>query len=1184
MYLKRVEVHGFKSFAEATKIHFEPSITAIVGPNGSGKSNIVDAIRWVLGEQSAKSLRGSKMEDIIFSGSDKRKQMEFAKIQLVLDNSDGHLPIEYSEVSIGRRVSRKGGSDYLLNNSVCRLKDIEELIMDTGIGKEAYSIIGQGKVETILSSKPTDRRVLFEEAAGIIKYKTKKNEAMKKFEGTELNLARVQDIVSELERQAEPLKKQAENARKHKEYSSELSELEESMLLTQSTFYDKELNTYIGDRDRLAKNLHEREELVNSFDAKVEQLQNELDQINELFNNKQNQYFELKASRESMENRLAMILEKQNSLINQQQRIQVEIKERESGNTRYDEEKVQNNTSLIDLSSLRKELNQSIDEDKQKMDELADEIQIDIEKIEILKSDLMEFLKQRSELNTQLNRYQDEEKLLNQKIEELIRSRTHKDRSLDEAITQLHTVEQELKKVNDELVSVKRDHNYLSKRQVEDQKDLHQLQDKYTSLREEFHRVKSRLKVLKDLENSLEGYYGGVKNVLRARNKLVGIVGVVAELLHVDQNKEKAIAAALGGGLQNIVVNTGKNAKEAIDYLKKTRGGRATFLPLDMVRGNRMTESLVLKKIDGYLGVAANFVKTDPHLTPVVNNLLGRIIIAKDMDAALKISRAGEQKLRIVTLDGDNINPGGAVSGGSSQSHNHNLLGRNREIDELSIQVNGLNEELLKLSQQGKNVKTQVEEQAQKLESWQSKIHQLELNRASLFKDQQQLQKDTTEQVDSLSNVDHEFEANHERLGSLDREIQRLQKELDFFSAENSQKEAELKALELKNNQLIEEKNIIQVERTEKRIKLASLDEQEKNYQARIEQIVLQREENIIKIQSLEDEWQELELNKLEYTDQIKAIEVDKIHIHHDEEKAREEVARLKQEEKDLSGAFRKEDTRARKFHRRVSELTKEVNQYEVKIAELTSKLEMTKEKLKEDHGIDLDHYIGDFEIVEDLEGVQKRIRSLKWRLRVLGAVNLAAEEEYETLTKRLTFLKEQLDDLNKAKESLLGMIAELDETIKERFTKTYDLVKVEFKEVFTKLFGGGSAELILSDPENLLETGIEINAQPPGKKLQKLSLMSGGEKALTALALIFAFLKVKPSPFYILDEIDAPLDEANVERFCNFLREFSSVSQFVIITHRSRTMAEADVLYGVTMEESGVSKLISYKFSEKVS
>lgn len=1184
MYLKKVEVHGFKSFAQATDVTFEPSITAIVGPNGSGKSNIVDAIRWVLGEQSAKSLRGSKMEDIIFAGTDKRRAMNIAEVRLVLDNSDGKLPIDYSEVSIGRRVQRDGGSDYLINGTVCRLKDVEELMMDTGIGKEAYSIIGQGKIDTILSSKPTDRRELFEEAAGIIKYKNRKLDATKKLDETESNLDRVQDIIGELDRQAEPLQKQAEDARKYKEYTSELKELEESLLLTHWFLYQKELDTYTSDRDRLAASLAEREEMVNSFEAKVEELQQELDQINEVIDNKQENYFNLKARRESLENQIQMTREKQKSLAMQQKRIQDEIEEREGLIQRYADEKERIEQSLVELAQEREESIQLIAQQKQEMETLENQIRSDVEQGEILKTDLREYLNQRSQQESQLRRLKDEEENLNQRIEELIQLRSLNDQSLDAAVCQLRRVEQELVDVNEQLERLAREDETLRQHQQSDQAELQQLQDEFNNLREKFQGKQSRLKLLHDMENSLEGYYQGVKNVLRAKEHLSGIIGVVAELLHVDQDKEKAIAAALGGGLQNIIVKTGEDAKAAIHHLKKTRGGRATFLPLDMVQSYRMNEIPAVRSIDGYLGIAADFVQADKRLVPVVNSLLGRIIIARDMDAALKISRAGKQKLRIVTLDGDNINPGGAVSGGSSHQHSHNLLGRTREIEELTTESNHLRSDLEQVKERGQTVKGRVMQQEEQLKNWQREMHQLELKQANLRKDLQQLQKDTEQQEDLLSNVDQEFTTCHEKLDGMAQQIQQFKSQLAQLNAENAQNESKLKTIE----EGIQEQRL-QIEHfnkdvTERRIRLASLDEQERGYHNRLQQLKDLQAEAIQKIQSLKGEWQDLEANKSDLEEQVVAIEREKIAVHSEEEALGAEVSQMKQQEKDFSGAFKKEDSRARSLRRKVNELSKEVNQHEVKIAELSSKLENIIEQLKEEHGINLITQPREIIPIEDRDNVVKQIRSLKWRLRVLGTVNLAAEEEYETLTKRLSFLKEQVEDLSQAKDKLMEMISELDETIKERFLETFEKVKVEFRQAFTHLFNGGSAELHLSEPDDLLNTGVDINAQPPGKKLQKLTLMSGGEKALTALALIFSFLKVKPSPFYILDEIDAPLDEANVERYAGYVREFCSTSQFIIITHRKGTMAEADALYGVTMEESGVSKLISYKFDEKAS
>ena len=1184
MFLKRIEVHGFKSFAEATIVNFEPSITAIVGPNGSGKSNIVDAIRWVLGEQSAKSLRGSKMEDVIFSGSDKRKAMDVAGVKLVLDNSDSNFAIEGKEVSIMRRVNRNGESDYFINNVYCRLKDIEEMLMDTGMGKEAYSIIGQGKIDSILSSKPTDRRELFEEAAGIIKYKTRKLEATKKMEETELNLARVQDIISELDYQAEPLKKQAEDARKYKEFSGELKELEESLLLTQWSIFRTELETYVSDRDRLAENLLEREDMANSFEARVEELQAELDRINELIDEKQERYFTLKTEREGLENRIAMIGEKQQSILTQQTRILLEKKEREELLERLQAERTHLQQTLEEIASLRERLQNEIESGKIEQENLSSQIDTDSDTLDVLKVGVMEYINRRSELETQLRRLKDEDEKLTQRIDELVQLRSHSDRHLDEAVTQLAKVDQDLKKTAEELQRLKTEDEKLNRQMREEQAELHKLQEQYNSLRGNLQGAESRLKVLKDLEHSMEGYHQGVKNVLRAKEQIGGVVGAVAELIQVDQDKERAVTAALSGGLQNIIVETGEAAKKAIEHLKQTRGGRATFLPLDMVRGTRMAEDPKIKSLKGYLGIASDFVEADARLEGVVLNLLGRVIIALDMDAALAISRAGKNNLRIVTLDGDTINPGGAVSGGSNQQQGPNLLGRTREIEELSVQVERIKEELHLCSEKGNRLKESVEKASQQLRNWQNEMHQLELRRANLLKDQQQLKKDTEQKEGVLVNVDQEFESCHEKLGSLEFQIQQFESQLTHFNAENEQKENDTRELESRLNAQRQRSGELQHEITEKRIKLASLDEQEKGSHTRLQQIASSKEETVQKIQSLEAEWQELEIARNDLGEQIKVIEQDKIKVHAEEAVFGEEVTNAKQQEKDFSGAFKKEDARARGLRRRANELSKEINQFEVKIAELSSRLENIISQLKEEHGIDMENFTQEITHIEDQEGVEKRVRSLKWRLRVLGAVNLAAEEEYATLTKRLGFLKEQFEDLTKAKTSIEATISELDGTIKERFFQTFDKVRGEFKDVFTKLFGGGSAELSLSNPDDLLETGIEINAQPPGKKLQKLSLMSGGEKALTALALIFAFLKVKPSPFYILDEIDAPLDEANVERFASFVREFSSVSQFIVITHRKGTMAEADALYGVTMEESGVSKLISYKFNEKAS
>ena len=1186
MLLKRIELDGFKSFADSTNVTFEPSITAIVGPNGSGKSNIVDAIRWVLGEQSAKSLRGSKMEDIIFAGTKERRPMKIAEVRLVLDNSDGTLPIEYSEVSIGRRVDRSGSSDYILNGNVCRLKDIDELLMDTGMGKESYSIVGQGKIDTILSSKPADRRGLFEEAAGIIKYKTRKKETTKKLEEVEGNLTRVDDIVQELERQAGPLKKQAEDARKYKKYKGELTELNESLLLTNWSRYHTEIATYKDDRDRLAENLKKREDMVTLFESKVDELKGELEDIKKLIEEKQEKYYQLRTRRETMENKIEMFHEKLEGLHQQKKRIEEDIKEQKDSLNGYDKEKESIRDSIKGLEDERKEINRFIEESERRREELAEEITANRDKIDNLKDNLMEYLNQRNELQNNLSRFKEQKSDLEKRLEELVQIRDNNDRDLDSAVTELKEIKNELNQTNQRLDYLKEETDRVEEIHQDDQEKLQQAQDEFTSFRDDLQGAKSRLKVLQDMEDSLQGYYKGVKTVIRAKdnNRLSGIVGVVAELLEVDKDKEKAIGSALGGRLQNVIVETGENAKDAVAYLKKNRGGRATFLPLDMVKGREMNLPSHVASIDGCLGVASDFVEADNRLKSIVNYLLGRIIIAKDMDSALKISRAGKNRFKIVTMDGDNINPGGAVSGGSSHKHNNNLLGRSREIEELTTKANGLREKLTELKESGQKLKQKVIDQTKQLKEWQDEIHQLELKRANLIKDEEQLKKDTEQQETLLSNVDQEFEESRQKLDQYQVQIEKLTAELESLNNENAQQEVELKELENGVQKKRNEIETIKQEITDKRIKLASFDEQEKGYHNRLDQIDDLKVKISDKLEQLDEEIEEKDIEIHWQKEDIKELEEKAVEAREKEDAAHQKVKDLKQTEEDLLGAHKKEESRARKARKKVKELSQELNKYEVKIAELKSKLENIKEELNEEHGIDVSKYEdGQIEMIDNIEKVEKRIKSLKWKLRVLGSVNLAAEEEYADLKERLGFLKEQHEDLTNAQQSLLETISELDEIIKERFFNTFNQVKDEFEESFVKLFGGGSAELSLSDPEDLLETGIEINAQPPGKKLQKLTLMSGGEKALTALALIFAFLKVKPSPFYILDEIDAPLDEANVERYANFVREFSETSQFIIVTHRKRTMAEADALYGVTMEESGVSKLISYRLADSL-
>lgn len=1184
MFLKSITIKGFKSFADRVKVDFEPAITGIIGPNGSGKSNISDAIRWVLGEQSAKTLRGGKMEDVIFAGSGKRRALGLAEVTLTLDNRDGALPIDYKEVTIGRRVTRSGESDYLINNNTCRLKDIKELFMDTGIGKDAYSIIGQGKVEAILSENSVDRRELFEEAAGISKHKSRKEEAEKKLDSTEQKLQRIKDIIHEIERQVEPLEKESKKAKKYQEYRSELKELEVNLLANIYLELEEKLDQDITSKQRLSYQLTEAKSAVSEYDLRIGKEKERLEELTADSDQQKENIFEAKSSVERIENKLTLAKQQQDNILEQKGRLESEINRLKERINLNKEEIAKKDKKEIELLEKIKEKSLLLDQKNKELDTLSRELD---EKFAVKKGFQDNQLKQITKINRQqhqletasrdIRRYQED-------ITALVEQRESLTKEVDKALEEMRSKESILEEIKKNISDYRNEYN-------REKTNNSQLQDSLTSLRDEYEEIKdslnaksSRLKILEGMEENYEGYYRGVKNLFKHiedSEQIKGVCGVIAELINTPQEYETAIEVSLGSTLQNVVVENDQVAKQAIRYLKTSKGGRATFLPLNLISSRSLNQSeLSALKIEGAIGVAKDLISYDSKYQNIIENLLGRVIIAKDIDAAVKVSKAADKRVKVVTLDGDVVNPGGAMTGGS-RNQNNNLLGRSREIGVLSNQVEDLTLKLKKREESGLKVKESLVESENKLAKVEEQVHQLELKEANYLKDYQQANREVERLRGELAAKDSRIKELRQEIISLESESKELSQALSRLNNDDSSIKERVIELEEKIKKLEATKALYTDEITELKVSIAAL-RQEKGSLAE----ELESKEKAIAYAKDEITNKEEEIKRL--MDKDKQLNFRKQELDKEKEEMSKEVVRLKNlldefriEISEIKAKINSYQQESKDIRARYEKLQKEYNKIEVDVAQLQVKLENIQTKLQEEYELSIEAASVDIKKITDQNQIEKEIKGLKSSMKRLEPVNLGAIEEYETLSQRFNFLQEQHQDLVESKESLEEVIKEIEDEMEEKFLETFNQVKVEFEKIFTDLFEGGQAQLALEDEDDLLETGIEINAQPPGKKLQKLSLMSGGEKALTATALIFSLLKVNPSPFYVLDELDAPLDDANVNRFANYLNQLSEIAQFIVITHRKGTMAAANALYGVTMQESGVSQLLSLKVDE---
>ncbi|MBZ4687141.1 MAG: chromosome segregation protein [Clostridia bacterium] len=1184
MYLQRLQINGFKSFVDKTNINLGPGITCIVGPNGSGKSNIADAMRWVLGEQSVKSLRGSKMEDVIFAGSKNRKPVGRAEVSITLDNSGKMFPLDYSEITVTRRVFRSGESQYLINKVPSRLKDVHELFMDTGVGKEAFAIIGQGKVDWIVGSTPEERRPLFEEVAGITKYRYRKKEALKKLENTKDNLTRINDILTELEDQLKPLSDEAKKAEIYLDKKRELTSKEIGVQLKFITEAKKDLENVNLTLKKLEMNFSVEQVQENIFKSFYERLkltkiknQERISSISKLIQNleeeKHSATSEKLVTQEQVRGLETQLESFQNDLQNKEKELhnletQLQEKQGKLHQCQLKIAKVRDNLKMLNLEF--EELERKMHESEEELNRINSSQIEELNNLSSLKTDLANYSQRKNIVEKQY--YKNGEiqenrlaylKTLKSQIEEKLKYRQDLENALREINSQVNSIQKEKEQV----------HNEISKALKE--------KEKYS---ENLYKIRSRYRVIKEMHSSMEGYYKGVKSILTAKKNghpaCSGVLGVVAEILGVPEQYEVAIETALGGSLQNLVTSTDEDAKKAISYLKMISGGRATFLPLNSLQFKTLKNKEYFSRFDGVVGMASDLVTYDKIFEPVVIYLLGRVIVTEDVDKGLQVARGTSFNFKIVTLEGEIFHPGGSISGGGTKQNKSGLLGRSRQLQ---------------------NLKKQEEEAKEKYSATCNKISQLEQQVVNLNCKEKNLLNKKEEIKYKIVEIKQEVESEFNKKKELERE-------LEVLKIEQQQMSQEIKEIEEKQNEIsdkLQEKQQLQQSSQEL---LDKLRLQNKEYglqkeklsstisQVKIEMGTLLEQEAGLQnfIEDLQGRIEDLKANKSNTEKQIENV-IQKKHS------ALQKANELQKQLSELDARKKNKDSLLAKLvklnnklqaqentlsnildnvSKKLQLLKYEIHKNEVEKTRLESGINGVVSNLTEQFEVSLEE-INNYQLPDDINKVKRDISRLKREIASLGEVNVGAIEQYKKIKKRYSFLSKQRADLLKASDELKQVISQVDSIMVECFQETFSKVNKYFSEIFRFLFNGGSAHLSYSDESNPLETGINIQAQPPGKKLQNLSLLSGGERALTAIALLFAFLKVKPSPFCILDEIEASLDEANVRRFAEFLHNFSQQTQFLVITHRQPTMELADILYGVTMEEPGVSKLISVKLDE---
>lgn len=1180
MYLKKIEVQGFKSFANKLLFEFDNGITGIVGPNGSGKSNIADAVRWVLGEQSAKQLRGSKMEDIIFAGTETRKPVSFASVSLTIDNSDKKLDIDYSEVTVTRRVFRSGESEYLLNGNTCRLKDINELFYDTGIGKEGYSIIGQGQIDKILSGKAEERRELFDEAAGIVKFKKRKNETQKSLDNESQNLIRINDILAELEKQVGPLARQSDKAKEYLRLKEYLKKYEVNLFLLEESSTKGELTEVTGNLDIVNEELEKAgnrlEEIKSVYDEKDNEVSELTARIDELTAKKN--HAEIDKNR--LESQIEILKEQINSanmndshLADRLKEINDQIAERNEEKQKLLKQKFDISSELDDIFARQNEIDREVDALRKETDGLSNEI-------ENRKNSIFDNLNKKGTIKASIQRYESMQEQVNIRKAELTGKLINFKTDESKFDVSIKDAKDKLDSVNKEIDGLVSENNRLGALSDENKEERNTKKQKLQAAKEQNMRSQTKLESLKNIAERYDGYGNSIRKVMECKEQNSGILGVVADIVKTEKKYEIAIETALGGTIQNIVTDNEETAKKMIAYLKKNQYGRATFLPLSAVSGkNNRRDNL--ERESGFIGYANELVKVDLQYKGLADYLLGRCVVVDNVDNALHLNKAHGYSLKIVTLEGELLNPGGSMTGGAFRNSS-NLLGRRREIEELEKVVSSTEKVIFSLSADIDRLGGLINEATDKIAKNTEIIQNKKLAKNTLEINYNQLADKKNEIQNVYENNKREEKEIESQLKDIRAELESSNKELEKIENDNELNTKEISDATQRLNDLknkLEEKNKIA---ESIHIEYSQIAQKSQFAEESVKRILREIDRLKDGISDLEDSKEESQTEIAVRSSQIEEI-TDTIKT------AAAEIKSYSSELTDLKS--RKEEGQAtlKGFFTTREECQNNL----VTLEKEQFRLSQNKEKLENNRDSKIEYMWNEYELtlseatqlkddeLSDVSEIKKIVTDTKNEIRKLGDVNVNAIEDYKEVAERYEFLKNQHDDLVSARDKLITVIEELDKNMREQFTTKFEEIKIEFDKVFRQLFGGGKGTIELDPEADILDAAITIISQPPGKKLQNMMQLSGGEKALTAICLLFAIQNLKPSPFCLLDEIEAALDDSNVDRYAKYLHKLTKNTQFIVITHRRGTMAAADRLYGITMQEKGVSTLVSVDLIE---
>ena len=1181
MYLKSIEVQGFKSFANKIVFDFHNGITGIVGPNGSGKSNVADAVRWVLGEQSAKQLRGAKMEDVIFAGTQNRKPVGFAYVAITLDNSDHALPVEYDEVTVSRRVYRSGESEYKINGHSCRLRDVTEMFYDTGIGKEGYSIIGQGQIDKILSGKPDERRELFDEAAGIVKFKRRKSAAIKKLENERSNLVRVNDILSELEKQVGPLKQQSEKAKEYLNYKTDLKKYDVNAFLLETDRIRKETAELNGRLKIVDDDLEDSKSEYDNTKSEYETAENQLNDINAQIDENSQTVSALELENQKLQGEINVFTEQikifnANKQLHSERLLDIEKDKQNKSNSvkelreQYNDlntELSEYNDKLAAINDTAKALNAEIEGISGQIDNRQNSIYDNLTEQSTIKAENQKFVTmleqleiKKSELTSHIIKGKSDESAQKQVIKSLTAE-------LDNAVGKLEDINNSIEESNTSVTQLKA--------------EIAEKNSELDKLTQNYHREKSRLESLINITERYDGYGNSIKKIMELKDSNPGILGVIADIVKVEKQYETAIETALGGTIQNIVTDKESTAKELIGYLKQNKLGRATFLPLNAIHARNTLENEACINEKGVIGVASNLVRVSFEYEGLAKYLLGRILVVDNIDNALLIAKKYKYTLRIVTLEGEQLNPGGSMTGGAFRNSS-NLLGRRREIEELKQSVSNTNKQITQEKAAVADLRNQVAKYREALDSYNKLLRETHIRKNTI--DVNLKQADL-----KLSEIIASYGDDIKEQASIDSEILKISESRNQVSGNlnllDNQNEAARKEIENLGKTLETKKS----EEAAVALKIENL----KISHSSIEQKASFINENIDRLckelDNLEEEKTSIQEKIGETKELVSAKQADIELVKNSIEESERKITAIGEKLEDLRAAKEKVNASHKEFFKKREELNEKI----ILLEKDSMRLHNQYDRLEESYDSLVDYMWNEYELtysyalelksdeLNNINDIRKQINILKAAIKKLGDVNVNAIEEYKSVSERYEFMKTQHDDMIEAEESLMKVIEELDEGMRAQFTAKFEEIKVEFDKVFKELFGGGRGTIELVEGEDILEAGILIISQPPGKKLQNMMQLSGGEKALTAIALLFAIQNLKPSPFCLLDEIEAALDDSNVGRYANYLHKLTKHTQFIVITHRRGTMSAADRLYGITMQEKGVSTLVSVDLIE---